>query len=82
VLFLAVVIPLAASGISEAWFGYRDQQARLDQLLGVETRGAAAKIQGFLDEITNQLGWLVQLPWSDTCTTPTTYWLTFTTCCR
>ncbi|MCB8822532.1 adenylate/guanylate cyclase domain-containing protein [Microvirga rosea] len=64
-LFLAVVVPLAAHGISEAWFGYRDQRARLDQLLGVEARSAAAKIQAFLDEITNQLGWLVQLPWTD-----------------
>jgi adenylate cyclase len=65
ILFLAVVIPLAANGVSEAWFGYRDQRARLDQLLGVEARSAAAKIQGFLDGITNQLGWLVQLPWSE-----------------
>jgi adenylate cyclase len=65
VLFLAVVVPLAANGLSDAWFGYRDQRARLDQLLGVEARSAAARIQAFLDGITNQLGWLVQLPWSD-----------------
>jgi class 3 adenylate cyclase len=65
VLFLAVVIPLATNGVSEAWFGYRDQRTRLDQLLSVEARAAAAKIQGFLDGITNQLGWLVQLPWTD-----------------
>jgi adenylate cyclase len=65
VLFLAVVIPLATNGISDAWFGYRDQRARLDQLLGVEARSAAARIQGFIDGITNQLGWLVQLPWTE-----------------
>src|SRR5919112_2910158 len=65
VLFLAVVIPLAANGISEAWFGYRDQRARLDQLLGVEARSAGSEIQAFLDSITNQLGWLVQLPWGE-----------------
>lgn len=65
VLFLAVVIPLATNGVSEAWFGYRDQRATLDQMLDVEARSAAAKIQGFLDGITNQLGWLVQLPWTD-----------------
>ncbi len=65
VLFLAVVIPLAVNGATEAWFGYRDQRARLDQLLGVEARSAASRIQGFLDSITGQLGWLVQLPWSD-----------------
>jgi class 3 adenylate cyclase len=65
VLFLAVVIPLAANGVSEAWLGYRDQRARLDQLLGVEARSAASRIQGFLDSITGQLGWLVQLPWTE-----------------
>ena len=65
VLFLAVVVPLAANGVSEAWFGYRDQRARLDQLLGVEARSAASRIQGFVDGIANQLGWLVQLPWSE-----------------
>jgi adenylate cyclase len=65
VLFLAVVFPLAANGLSEAWLGYRDQQARLEQLLGVEARSAAVRIQGFIDSITNQLGWLVQLPWTE-----------------
>ena len=65
VLFLAVVVPLTANGVSEAWFGYRDQRARLDQLLGAEARSAAARIDGFLEGITHQLGWLVQLPWSD-----------------
>jgi class 3 adenylate cyclase len=65
VLFLAVVVPLAANGVSEAWFGYRDQRARLDELLGVEARSAALRIEGFLDGITSQLGWLVQLPWSE-----------------
>ncbi|MBD2749136.1 HAMP domain-containing protein [Microvirga sp. BT688] len=64
VLFLAVVIPLATNGVSEAWFGYRDQRTRLEQLLGVEARSAGAKIQGFVDGITDQLGWLVQLPWT------------------
>lgn len=63
-LFLALVVPLIASGISEAYFGYKDQRARLDALLGVEARSAASKIQGFIDGITDQLGWLVQLPWS------------------
>lgn len=65
VLFLAVVIPLATNGVSEAWLGYRDQRTRLEQLLGVEARSAGAKIQGFLDGITDQLGWLVQLPWTE-----------------
>ena len=65
VLFMAVAIPLAINGIVEAWFGYRDQQARLDQLLGVQATAAAAEIHDFIYGITNQLGWLVQVPWSD-----------------
>jgi hypothetical protein len=31
----------------------------------VEARSAADRIQGFLDGITGQLGWVVQLPWTD-----------------
>jgi len=65
VLFMAVATPLAVSGAVEAWFGYRDQQARLDQLLGVQATSAAAEIHDFIYGITNQLGWLVQVPWSD-----------------
>ncbi len=29
-LFVAVVVPLLANGVSDAWFGYRDQRATLD----------------------------------------------------
>lgn len=65
VLFLAVVGPLGINGVSEAWFSYRGQRDQLDQLLKVEARSAGSQIQGFLDSITNQLGWLVQLPWSE-----------------
>jgi adenylate cyclase len=64
-LFLAVVVPLALNGAGEAWFGYRAQQAQLNALLGVEARSAASKIQDFIDGITGQLGWLVQLPWTE-----------------
>jgi hypothetical protein len=65
VLFLAVVVPLATNGISESWFGYRDQRSRLDQLLDVEARSAAERIQSFLDSIISQLRWQVHLPWTD-----------------
>ena len=64
-LFAAVVVPLLAAGGSEAWFGYRDQRAMLNDLLEAEARSAAAKIQNFMDGIRDQLGWTVQLPWSD-----------------
>ncbi|WID99337.1 adenylate/guanylate cyclase domain-containing protein [Bosea vestrisii] len=64
-LFAAVVVPLLVAGGSEAWFGQRDQKARLNDLLEAEARSAAAKIQDFLDGIRDQLAWTVQLPWSD-----------------
>src|SRR5271167_4554020 len=64
-LFVAVVVPLLINGASEAWFGYRDQRAFLTQRLHAEARSAAGKIQGFLDDITDQLQWTVQLPWRD-----------------
>src|SRR5262249_41315482 len=41
----------------------RDQRAMLGQRLRAEASSAAGKIQGFLDDITDQLRWTVQLPW-------------------
>ncbi|MBV9816130.1 MAG: HAMP domain-containing protein [Alphaproteobacteria bacterium] len=64
-LFIAVVVPLLANGASEVWFGYRDQRHTLSQRLQAEARSAAGKIQGFLDDITDQLQWTVQLPWRE-----------------
>jgi adenylate cyclase len=64
-LFAAVLLPLVASGASEAWFSYRDQTVLLDEMLGIEAQSAAGRIQGFLDSIRDQLGWTVQLPWTD-----------------
>jgi len=65
VLFAAVVVPLLVNGASEAWFGYRDQKVMLSQRLRAEAGSAAGKIEGFLDDITDQLQWTVQLPWRD-----------------
>lgn len=64
VLFAVVIVPLLISGASDAWFGYRDQTAMLSQRLRAEANVAAEKIQGFLDNVTAQLGWTVQLPWT------------------
>src|SRR5215471_11480250 len=63
-LFIAVVVPLLANGISDAWFGYRDQRAALNIVLQVEAVSAAGRIQSFLDGIKNQLGWVVQQAWT------------------
>jgi class 3 adenylate cyclase len=64
-LFVAVVVPLTANGMSEAWFGYRDQRSMLSARLHAEAVSAAGKIAAFLDDITDQLQWTVQLPWRD-----------------
>ena len=65
VLFTAVVVPLTASGASEAWFGYHDQRANLSLRLRAEARTAAARIQAFLDQVRSQMEWTVQLPWAE-----------------
>src|SRR5206468_3739510 len=39
------------------------QRVLLSQRLHAEARSAAGKIQGFLDDISDQLQWTVQLPW-------------------
>lgn len=64
-LFAAAVIPLLIAGGSEAWFGYHDQRARLNDLLNAEARFAAVNIQDFIESIRDQLSWTVQLPWPD-----------------
>ena len=64
-LFIAVVVPLTLGGVSEAWFGYHDQRARLNDLLDAEARLAALKIQDFIEGIRDQLAWTVQLPLSE-----------------
>jgi class 3 adenylate cyclase len=67
-LFAAVVIPLLINGTIEAWFGFRDQRALLDVSLRAEASAAADKIQAFLDGIRDQMGWAVQLPWTEEST--------------
>ncbi|HZY51994.1 MAG TPA: adenylate/guanylate cyclase domain-containing protein [Reyranella sp.] len=64
-LFAAVVGPLLIAGGSEAWFGYHDQRARLNDLLDAEARLAAVKIHDFIEGIREQLAWTVQLPWAE-----------------
>ncbi|MET0445165.1 MAG: adenylate/guanylate cyclase domain-containing protein [Pseudorhodoplanes sp.] len=64
-LFAAVAAPVLIAGGSEAWFGYRDQRARLNDLLDAEARLAAVKIEDFIEGIREQLVWTVQLAWSE-----------------
>lgn len=64
-LFAAVVFPVALGAMGDAWFGYREQRVHLTELLRTESRSAADRIQTFTDGIRDQLGWVVQLPWTD-----------------
>jgi adenylate cyclase len=63
-LFVAVVVPLILGAVSDAWFGYRDQRLQLSEVLHIEGRSAADRIQTFIDGIRDQLGWVVQFPWT------------------
>jgi class 3 adenylate cyclase len=63
-LFVAVVVPLMLGSATEAWFAFRDNRVDLDEFLRVEARSAADRIQAFTDGIRDQLGWVVQFPWT------------------
>jgi adenylate cyclase len=64
ILFVTVAAPVTISGLVEARFSYWDQRARLDQLLRVQAASAASEIHQFIFGIADQLGWLVQTPWT------------------
>ncbi|WP_249136227.1 MULTISPECIES: adenylate/guanylate cyclase domain-containing protein [unclassified Bradyrhizobium] len=63
-LFVAVVVPLTLGSVIEAWFAFRDHRLHLNEVLQIEARAAADRIQTFTDGIRDQLGWLVQFPWT------------------
>src|SRR5215470_5411407 len=64
-LFVTVVLPLTIGTVGEAWFSYRDQRLHLSEVLQLESRSAAGKIEAFVDGIGDQLGWVVQFPWME-----------------
>jgi adenylate cyclase len=63
-LFVAAVVPLVLGAAVEGWFGYRDQRRHISEVLGVEARSAADRLEAFTDGIRDQLGWTVQFPWT------------------
>ena len=62
-LFVAAIMPLTLGAAVETGFGYRDQRRQISELLRVEARSAADRIEAFTDGIRDQLGWVVQFPW-------------------
>src|SRR4051794_3295233 len=63
-LFVAVVVPLILGAASQAWFAYRGHRVHLNEVLQLEARSAADRIQTFTDGIRDELGWVVQFPWT------------------
>src|SRR5215468_3843757 len=64
-LLVAAVTPLTINAVSEAYFGYQDSRDQISELLEVESRGAANRIETFIDDIRDHLGWAVQLAWTE-----------------
>src|SRR5260370_24834659 len=55
-LFVAVVMPLMLGAASEAWFGYRDQRLRINEVLHPVSRSEDERIQDYLDGLRDQPG--------------------------
>src|SRR5215472_9178765 len=64
-LFVGVVaVALLANGAFEIWFSYQEHEDALIRIQHEQAQAAAAKIEQFVQEIQNQIGWTTQLPWS------------------
>ena len=64
-LFVGVVAAaLLANGLFEIWFSYQEHEDALIRIQHEQAQAAAAKIEQFVQEIQNQIGWTTQLPWS------------------
>ena len=67
VAFLVAVVALAliANGAFEVWFSYQEQKTSLIKIQREQANAAADKIEEFITQIESQLGWTMQLPWTD-----------------
>ncbi|HTP82416.1 MAG TPA: GAF domain-containing protein [Alphaproteobacteria bacterium] len=64
-LFVGVVaVALLANGLFEIWFSYQEHEDSLIRIQREQAQAAGAKIEQFVQEIQNQIGWTTQLPWS------------------
>src|SRR5688572_18161071 len=66
VLLFVVLVggTLLTSGALEIWFSYGENKEALARVQQEKALGAAARIEGFLDEITRQIGWTARAQWS------------------
>src|SRR5688572_30777237 len=64
-LFVALVgSALLTSGMLELWFSYQENKAALARVQQEKALGAAARIDGFIEDITRQIGWTLRAQWS------------------
>src|ERR1700687_4479883 len=57
---LLVTAELLASGITELYFSYQENQAALVALQREKALAAASQIEGFIKQIEQQMGWVTQ----------------------
>jgi signal transduction histidine kinase/HAMP domain-containing protein len=64
-LLVAVVLAaLSLNGVLDIWFQYQSERSALVHLQREQARAAAAKIEQFISQIQDQIGWTTQLPWA------------------
>ena len=54
---------LLASGTLQLWFSYEENKAALARVQREKALSAADRIEGFIDEITRQIGWTARAQW-------------------
>lgn len=65
-LFVALVGgALLTSGSLELWFSYQENKVVLAEIQHEKALAAAARIEGFLEDITRQIGWTSRAQWPD-----------------
>ncbi len=55
---------LLTSGGLEMWFSYQESKEVLAKIQTEKALGAAGRIDGFVDEVTRQVGWTTRAQWS------------------
>ena len=62
---MVVVLALVANGGFEVWFSYQEHKNSLIDIQEQQAAAAADKIEEFITQIESQVGWTIQLPWTD-----------------
>ena len=57
-------VPLLSNGLIEMWFEYQSHRSALLRIEREQAFAAGAKIEQFIKQIEDQIGWTTQLPWA------------------